>query len=126
MSKKAKANAPCDIGGQAVMEGVMMKAPDAIAITVRRPDGAMVVKRQKYVAPSEKHPWMGWPLIRGVVNMASMLYMGMTILQQSTEMLGVLEEEPSQFERWRPRYPDRRPGQNPDSCRLHDLLRPCP
>ncbi len=100
MSKKAKANAPCDIGGQAVMEGVMMKAPDAIAITVRRPDGAMVVKRQKYVAPSEKHPWMGWPLIRGVVNMASMLYMGMTILQQSTEMLGVLEEEPSKFERW--------------------------
>ena len=34
-----------DIGGQAVMEGVMMKAPDAIAITVRRPDGTMVVQR---------------------------------------------------------------------------------
>ena len=37
-----------DIGGQAVLEGVMMKAPDAIAITVRRPDGTMVVQRKEY------------------------------------------------------------------------------
>ncbi len=100
MSEKCNENTPCDIGGQAVMEGVMMKAPDAIAITVRRPDGTMVVKRQEYVALSEKHKWLGWPLIRGVVSMASMLYLGMSILQQSTEMLGALEEEPSKFEKW--------------------------
>lgn len=100
MSEKIPDRPRCDIGGQAVMEGVMMKAPDAIAITVRRPDGTMVVKRQAYVSPAKKHPWMAWPLVRGVINMGSMLYTGMTILQQSTEMLGVLDEEPSKFEKW--------------------------
>ena len=90
-----------DIGGQAVMEGVMMKAPDAIAITVRRPDGTMVVQRKEYTAASKKHKWMGWPIIRGVINMGSMLSMGMSTLEDSMKMLGEeYEEEPSKFEKW--------------------------
>ncbi len=89
-----------DIGGQAVMEGVMMKAPDAIAIAVRRPDDSIVVKRKEYIAPAKKHKWMGWPIVRGVVNFCSMLSMGMGVLQTSTEMLGVLDEEPTKFEKW--------------------------
>ena len=89
-----------DIGGQAVMEGVMMKAPDAIAISVRRPTGTIVTKRTTYVPKSKKHPWMGWPIIRGVVNFCSMLSMGMNTLQESTDMLGVLDEEPTKFEKW--------------------------
>ena len=90
-----------DIGGQAVMEGVMMKAPDAIAITVRRPDGTMVVQRKEYTAASKKHKWMGWPIIRGVINMGSMLSMGMGTLEDSMKMLGEdYEEEPSKFEKW--------------------------
>lgn len=89
-----------DIGGQAVMEGVMMKSPDAIAITVRRPNGTMVVKREDYVPLSKKHKWMGWPIVRGVVNMATMLSMGMKTLETSTQMLGVIDEEPTKFEKW--------------------------
>lgn len=89
-----------DIGGQAVMEGVMMKAPDAIAIAVRRPDNSIVVKRTPYVSPSQKHKWMGWPFVRGAVNIVTMLGMGMNTLQQSTDMLGVLSEEPTKFEKW--------------------------
>ena len=89
-----------DIGGQAVMEGVMMKAPDAIAISVRRPNGTIVTKRTPYVPKSKKHPWMGWPVIRGVVNFCSMLSMGMNTLQESTDMLGILDEEPTKFEKW--------------------------
>ena len=90
-----------DIGGQAVMEGVMMKAPDAIAITVRRPDGTMVVQRKEYTPAARKHKWMGWPIIRGVVNMGSMLSMGMGTLEDSMKMLGEeYEEEPSKFEKW--------------------------
>lgn len=90
-----------DIGGQAVLEGVMMKAPDAIAITVRRPDGTMVVQRKEYTPASKKHKWMGWPIIRGVVNMGSMLSMGMGTLEDSMKMLGEeYEEEPSKFEKW--------------------------
>ncbi|MBQ8201502.1 MAG: DUF1385 domain-containing protein [Clostridia bacterium] len=97
-------NASCprvDIGGQAVMEGVMMKAPDAIAITVRRPDGNMIVQRKEYTPAAKKHKWLGWPIIRGVVNMGSMLAMGMSTLEDSMKMLGEdFEEEPSKFEKW--------------------------
>ena len=90
-----------DIGGQAVLEGVMMKAPDAIAITVRRPDGTMVVQRKEYTPAAKKHKWLGWPIIRGVVNMGSMLAMGMNTLEESMKMLGEeYEEEPSKFEKW--------------------------
>lgn len=56
---------PVDIGGQAVLEGVMMKGPDAIAITVRRPDKTMVVDYKKSEPLSKKHKWMGLPIIRG-------------------------------------------------------------
>ena len=100
MKQKQSACPRVDIGGQAVMEGVMMKAPDAIAIAVRRPDQSIVVKRREYVSPAKKHKWMGWPFVRGVVNLCSMLAMGMSTLQESTEMLGVLDEEPSKFELW--------------------------
>lgn len=89
-----------DIGGQAVMEGVMMKAPDAIAVSVRRPDKTIVTKCTPFVPLSKKHPWMGWPFLRGMVNMVTMLSMGMNTLQQSTDMLGILDEEPSKFEKW--------------------------
>lgn len=90
-----------DIGGQAVLEGVMMKAPDAIAITVRRKDGTMVVQHKAYTPAARKHKWLGWPIIRGVVSMGSMLSMGMSTLEDSMKMLGEeYEEEPSKFEKW--------------------------
>lgn len=91
---------PVDIGGQAVLEGVMMKGPEAIAITVRRPDGKMVVEYQPYTPLSKKHKWMGWPIIRGTVNMVNMLVMGMNTLETSAKMLGETEEEPTKFEKW--------------------------
>lgn len=100
MSKTSSACPRVDIGGQAVMEGVMMKAPDAFAIAVRRPDDSIVVQRKEYVAPSKKHKWMGWPIIRGIVNFCTMLSTGMGVLQTSTEMLGIMDEEPSKFEKW--------------------------
>ena len=89
-----------DIGGQAVMEGVMMKAPDAFAVAVRKPDGTIFVKRTTYESPSKKHKWMGLPFIRGAINLVSMLKLGMTSLQQSTDMLGLEDEEPTKFEKW--------------------------
>ena len=100
---KDKKQAQCkyvDIGGQAVLEGVMMKSPDAIAVAVRRPDHTIVVHREAYVAPSKKHKWMGWPFVRGIINMGSMLSLGMRTLQKSTNMLGMLDEEPTKFEKW--------------------------
>ena len=96
-------NATCpraDIGGQAVLEGVMMKAPDAIAVSVRRANGDVVVKREEYVPLTKRHKWMGLPFIRGSVNMVHMLYLGQKVLTDSTNMLGLEEEEPSKFEKW--------------------------
>lgn len=89
-----------DIGGQAVLDGVMMKAPDYIAVAVRKPDGDIVIKRDAYVSPAKKHKWMGAPLIRGAVNMVLMMRLGMEVLSASGEMSGVLDEEPSRFEKW--------------------------
>ena len=91
-----------DIGGQAVMEGVMMQSPanESLAIAVRRPDGRIIVTCEKNEPLAKKHKWMGLPIIRGCVNMVVMLKMGMQTLDKSTQMLGVLEEEPSKFEKW--------------------------
>lgn len=89
-----------DIGGQAVLEGVMMKGPEAIAIAVRRENGDIVVKRDEYVSIAKKHPWMGKPFIRGAVNFIAMLSMGMKTLDASSQMLGSLDEEPTKFEKW--------------------------
>ena len=100
MKKQQASCKRVDIGGQAVMEGVMMKAPDAIAIAVRRPDHTIVVRHEPYVSLAKKHPWMGWPFVRGMVSMLTMLSMGMTTLQQSTDLLGILDEEPTKFEMW--------------------------
>ena len=89
-----------DVGGQAVMEGVMMRSPTATAVTVRRPDGTMVTKLTPFIPLKQKHPWMGRPFIRGVINMGTMLYYGMNTLEDSTKMLGLLDEEPTKFEKW--------------------------
>ena len=91
-----------DIGGQAVLDGVMMKSPDAIAVAVRRENGDVVVKREEYVSPAKKHKWMGLPFIRGSVNMVQMMGLGMRVLEDSMKMSGNEEaqEEPTKFEKW--------------------------
>ncbi len=89
-----------DIGGQAVLEGVMMRSPEYVALAVRRPDGSVVLKRDPYESPAKKHKWMGLPFIRGAVSMVTMLYTGMKTLEDSAKMGGVEEEEPSKFEKW--------------------------
>ena len=89
-----------DIGGQAVLEGVMMKAPEHIAVAVRRENGDVIVKREQYEAPSKKHKWMALPFIRGSVNMVQMLSMGMKTLTDAADMLGTEAEEPTKFKKW--------------------------
>ena len=54
------------IGGQAVIEGIMMKNKDQYATAVRRPDGEIEVKKDTYVSMTEKVPFFALPFIRGV------------------------------------------------------------
>ena len=98
-SKKPKYQ---DIGGQAVMEGVMMQSPanESMALAVRKPDGRIMVTCEHKVPAGKKHKWMTLPIIRGCVNMVVMLKMGMETLDKGTQMLGILDEEPTKFEKW--------------------------
>lgn len=87
------------VGGQAVMEGVMMQGPSVTALAVRRPDGKIVCKTSKTVKPGEKYPVFKWPIIRGCVSFVSSLVYGMKTLTQSAELAGEQSEEPSAFEK---------------------------
>lgn len=88
------------IGGQAVMEGVMMKAPEAIAVAVRNPNGEIITKVDRYIPPSKNNKVFGWPIIRGVVNFVDMMRIGMGTMTYSAEIAGEETEEPSKFEKW--------------------------
>lgn len=80
------------IGGQAVLEGVMMRAPNSWAIAVRKPSGEIVVKKDPLLPWSKKHPWMGWPVIRGAASLIQTLVLGVKALDYSANM--ALEDEP--------------------------------
>lgn len=71
------------IGGQAVIEGVMMKNKDRYAVAVRKPDNEIEVVVKKCGSPAEKHRFLGWPIIRGVVNFIDSLVVGMSTLSYS-------------------------------------------
>lgn len=78
------------IGGQAVIEGVMMKGSDKYAVSVRKPDGTIEVKVDGYKSLKDKYAVLGIPVIRGVVAFAESLSMGMRTLNYSA---GFWEEE---------------------------------
>jgi uncharacterized protein YqhQ len=72
-----------NIGGQAVIEGVLMRAPRSMAIAVRRPDGEIIVKRETVVPLSERFPLVKLPLVRGAVALFTSLIIGMQALSFS-------------------------------------------
>jgi cobalt-zinc-cadmium efflux system protein len=59
------------VGGQAVLEGVMMRSPHAWGIAVRKPSGEIVTHSEPLERPSEQHKWMGWPVVRGVMTLGT-------------------------------------------------------
>jgi uncharacterized protein YqhQ len=71
------------VGGQAVIEGVMMRSPRAMAVAVRRPNGEIVVKRKVLTFLSEKSLWARLPLLRGVLTLVSALVLGIQALNFS-------------------------------------------
>ena len=72
-----------DIGGQAVIEGVMMRAPTSIVIAVRRPDSEIVVKRERLTPLKEKFRPFKWPVLRGIAALVESLVWGMKALTYS-------------------------------------------
>ncbi|MBP3717990.1 MAG: DUF1385 domain-containing protein [Eubacterium sp.] len=74
-----------NIGGQAVLEGVMMKGPSSYALAVRKPNKEIDVKVTPYKSMGEKHKGLNIPIVRGVVNFIESLYIGMKTLMDSSE-----------------------------------------
>ncbi len=74
------------VGGQAVLEGVMMRSPHAWAIACRKPSGEVATMSQPLERPSEKHKWMAWPIIRGVMTLGYAMTLGYRALRFSANV----------------------------------------
>lgn len=73
------------IGGQAVIEGVMMRSPKRVATAVRLPDGTIEVKSREYESLSKRFPFLGLPIVRGAVVLVESLRIGVEALSFSAE-----------------------------------------
>jgi len=80
------------VGGQAVLEGVMMRSPHAWGIAVRKPSGAIVSHSEPLDRPSDKHKWMAWPVVRGVITLGHAMALGFKALRFSAN--AALDEMP--------------------------------
>lgn len=93
----------CTVGGQAVMEGVMMKSDTGIAMAVRRADGKIVTSYSKQTSRAKKGTFWGLPVVRGCVAFVESLTTGIKTTTESAKMYGedaFVEEEPTKFEKW--------------------------
>lgn len=102
MSKKDCNVKRCKVGGQAVMEGVMMKSEKGIAMAVRTGDGEIVSEYTPKESKTKKGTFCGLPIIRGVVAFVDSLSTGMKTITRSAEFYGedLSSEEPSKFEKF--------------------------
>ena len=87
------------IGGQAVLEGVMMRGESSMATAVRDETGEIQVESSRFTPLKQKSRWKRLPFIRGVINFVASMVMGVQIIMRSGEVFGG-EEEPSKFEEW--------------------------
>jgi uncharacterized protein YqhQ len=84
------------VGGQAVLEGVMMRSPHAWAIACRKPSGEVSTHSEPLERLSEKRKWMAWPVIRGVVTLGHAMTLGFRALKFSANVaLDELQPEPA-------------------------------
>ena len=74
------------VGGQAVIEGVMMRVPGALATAVRCPDGNIKIKREKFTSITENSIFWSKPIFRGIASLYEAMKMGMSTLQWSADI----------------------------------------
>lgn len=105
MKKKDERQMPTYVGGQAVIEGVMMRGKTETALAMRRADGSITVEKNPNPDYKDRMPWLKWPMIRGVVNFIDSMVVGVKYLMISAETYAeddpeMQAEEPSRFEKW--------------------------
>ena len=104
MSKKEKCCPKVSVGGQALIEGIMMQGPKGAAMSVRLPDGTIDTEKLEVKHIRDKFKPAGWPLIRGVFNMVESLMFGMKCMEKSAEKAGLDDdtdpENMSKLDKW--------------------------
>lgn len=98
--KKTKKTKKTLIGGQAVIEGVMMRGRCSMATAVRDSDGNIQIESKRLSAVDKKPLFLRLPIVRGVVNFINSMIGGTQTLMRSAEVFGTEDEEPSKFEKW--------------------------
>ncbi|MBI5475234.1 MAG: DUF1385 domain-containing protein [Ignavibacteriales bacterium] len=79
-------NKPLQVGGQAVIEGVMMRGPKKIATAVRRSNGDVLVRKREYKSLGEKYKFFKLPILRGAAGLVEMMFIGIETLNFSAEI----------------------------------------
>ena len=93
------------VGGQAVIEGVMMRSPSRIATAVRKPDQEILIKSDPYVPLAKRHKLLNTPVVRGALSFFEMLVIGIRTLNYSADVALVEEEKAEKGPDWeRPRH----------------------
>ncbi len=104
MKKNKDKTFKTSIGGQAVLEGVMMKGPDEMAVAVRKSDGEIVIDKKKVSSVTKKYKILKLPIIRGIINFVESMVLGIKTLMFSADLYDMGEEDPtykpSKFDMW--------------------------
>lgn len=101
MKKEKKTAVYANVGGQAVLEGVMMKngVTGDVAVSVRADDGSIRTRISRFESVRKKSVFLRLPIVRGVVNFVEMMILSFSTLDSSADLLGI-EEEETKFEKW--------------------------
>ncbi len=104
MSNKEKCCPKVSVGGQALIEGIMMQGPKGAAMSVRLPDGTIDTEKLEVKHVKDKFKPAGWPLIRGIFNMVESLLFGFKCMEKSAEKAGLDDdtdpENMSKLDKW--------------------------
>jgi uncharacterized protein YqhQ len=76
------------VGGQAVIEGVMMRSPSKMSVAVRRPDGTIATLDRPFSSVTQRHKLLGLPVVRGAVSLFETMFLGITALNFSADVAG--------------------------------------
>lgn len=89
------------VGGQAVMEGVMMRSPHAWGVAVRKPNGEVLTHSESIEDPSDRRKWLAWPMVRGLVTIGRAMMLGFRVLRFSANVaLDVPGQEKVEISGW--------------------------
>ena len=86
------------IGGEALIEGIMMRGPRSHASAYRQSDGSILIERNDYIPFGKRYKILGIPLIRGIVGIIESLVIGIKALMHSADFIEIDDEEPSRFD----------------------------